>query len=78
MSSLLVRGLDQRTVRRLKERARINGRPLQQELKDILEHAARTLTMTEARRLSEKWRRRLAGRAFSDSAWLIREDCECR
>jgi plasmid stability protein len=58
-------------VNHLKERARINGRSLQQEVRDILERAATTLTMEEARRLSETWHRGLAGRSFSDSARLI-------
>jgi plasmid stability protein len=43
--SILVQGLDPRTVERLKERARVNGRSLQQEIKQILERAAGTLTM---------------------------------
>ena len=74
MPEILVRGLDPGTLRRLKQRARRSGRSLQQEVKDILKRAASTLTMEEARRLSEKWQRRLAGRSFSDSAELIRED----
>jgi plasmid stability protein len=78
MPEILVRGLDRQTVERLKERARISGRSLQQEVKDILERAASTLTMEEARRLSETWHRRLAGRSFSDSTALIREDRDSR
>lgn len=78
MPEILVRGLDQKTVKRLKERARISGRSLQQEVKAILERAATTLTMEEARRLSETWHRRLAGRSFSDSAELIRADRDSR
>jgi plasmid stability protein len=78
MPEILVRGLERRTVERLKERARSSGRSLQQEVKDILERAATMLTMDEARRLSESWHRRLAGRPFSDSAALIREDRESR
>jgi plasmid stability protein len=74
MPEILVRGLDQTTVKRLKERARLRGRSLQQEVKDILERAATTLTMEEARRVSATWHRRLAGRSFSDSAALVRED----
>jgi len=62
----------------LKERARISGRSLQQQVKDILVRAATTLTMDEARRLSETWQRRLAGRSFSNSAELIREDRNSR
>ena len=78
MGSILVRGLDQKTIERLKECARLNGRSLQQEVKVILERAAGTLTVSEARRLSETWRHRLGGRAFSDSAQLIREDRDSR
>jgi plasmid stability protein len=78
MPDILVRGLDRKTVERLKARARIGGRSLQQEVEDILERAATTLTMEEARRLSEAWHRRLAGRAFSDSAHSIREDRDAR
>jgi antitoxin FitA len=78
MGSILVRGLDQKTIERLKERARLNGRSLQQEVKALLEHAAETLTMREARRLSEQWTRRLGEQSNSDSAPLIREDRESR
>jgi plasmid stability protein len=78
MGSILVRGLDQNTIKRLKERARLNGRSLQQEVKALLERAAETLTIREARRLSERWGRRLDGRSFSDSAQLIREDRDSR
>ena len=76
--TILVRGLDERTVQRLEEQARLNGRSLQQEVKKILERAAATLTMSEAHRLSEKWSRRLGGRLLSDSARLIREDRDSR
>jgi hypothetical protein len=46
----------------LKERARLNGRSLQQEVKALQERMAETLTMREARRLSDRWDHRLAGR----------------
>jgi plasmid stability protein len=78
MGSILVRGLDQKTIARLKERARLNGRSLQREVKEILERAAEPLTMREARRLSERWRYRLSGRSVSDSAKLIRKDRDSR
>ena len=78
MPEILVRDLNQKTVKRLKERAKVSGRSLQQEVKDILERAATALTMEEARRLSETWHRRLAGRSSSDSAELIREDRDSR
>jgi plasmid stability protein len=78
MASILVRGLDEGTIYRLKERARLNGRSLQQEVKEILERTAGTLTMPEARQLAERWRRRLRGRSFSDSTRLICEDRDSR
>ena len=56
MASILVRGLDQKTIERLKARARLNGRSLQQEVKALLERAAETLTMREAQRVSKRWR----------------------
>jgi plasmid stability protein len=49
MDSILVRGLDQKTIERLKERARLNGHSLQQEVKALLKRAADPLTMREAR-----------------------------
>jgi plasmid stability protein len=78
MGSILVRGLDQKTIERLKERTRRNGRSLKQEVKALLERAAETLTIRETRRLSDQWRRRLDGQSFSDSAQLIREDRDSR
>jgi hypothetical protein len=78
VGSILVRGLDQKTIERLKERARLNGRTLQQEVKALLECAAETLTMREARRQSERWSHRLGGRSMSDSAQFIREDRDSR
>ena len=78
MPAILVRGLDRRTVQRLKDRARLNGHSLHQEVKAILERAADMLTMSEARQLTETWRRRLGGRSFSDSVLLIRGDRDSR
>jgi plasmid stability protein len=78
MGSILVRGLDQKTIERLKVRARLNGRSLQQEVKALLERAVNALTMPEARQLSEQWMHRLGGRSFSDSAQLVREDRDSR
>jgi hypothetical protein len=46
--SILVRGLDPKTVQRLKARASFDGHSLQQRIEEILERAARMLTMREA------------------------------
>ena len=74
MSQMLVRDLDPEILERLKERARSNGRSLQKEVRAILEGAARTYTMAEAREATEKWQEHFAGRRFSDSVELIREN----
>ncbi len=75
MAQLLVRDLDPETIERLKARAKHHGRSLQGEVKAILEAAA-SVSIDEARRISEQWYGRLAGREFADSAELIREDRE--
>jgi plasmid stability protein len=74
MAQVLVRDLDPEVVERLKDRARQHGRSLQGEVRSILEGAAETYTMSEAREVSREWQERFAGRKFSDSAELIRED----
>jgi len=75
MTQLLIRDMQVETVQRLKARAKRHGRSLQGEVKAILEAAA-GYSMQEARAVSEGWAARLAGREFSDSAELIREDRE--
>ena len=74
MASVLVRDLDPAVVKRLKLRAEENRRSLQKELKAILETAAAQATWAEARANIERVRERFAGRQFSDSTELVRED----
>ena len=74
MTQMLVRDLPPEVVERLKERARSNGRSLQKEVVAILEGAAETYTMGEAREITSRWQERFVGRKLSDSAGLIRED----
>ena len=76
MAQMLVRDLDPEVVEKLKARARVHGRSLQKEVKAILEEAAATLSLSEAEEVAELWQRRLAGREYSDSAELVREDRE--
>jgi plasmid stability protein len=73
MADILVRDLSDDTVILLKSRAQRNGRSLQAELKEVLEHLARTETRTGIR-LADEIRSKLAGRPHSDSAELIAED----
>lgn len=72
MSRVLVRDLEPELIEKLKARARRHNRSLQAELKDILEHAA--ASAVDVRAEVERVRAMFAGRSFSDSAELIRED----
>lgn len=76
MAQILVRNLDEEAVKRLKDRARRDGRSLQAEAKLILEREADIgkVDMETARRLADAIRSSFGGRKFSDSAELIRED----
>jgi plasmid stability protein len=73
MAQILIRGLDDRVVERLKSRARQRGRSLQAEVKGILEQAAR-MDAASARAVADRLRRSLKRRSFGDSAALIRKD----
>ena len=78
MAQILVRGLDDALVARLK--AREAEPPLSQgEVKAILEEMAPMATKTEALAIVDKWQRYWEeGQDFSDSAELIREDRDSR
>lgn len=75
MAQVLVRKLSVKTVSQLKVRARHNTRSLQAELKDILEREAQAQARLANFRLrAARWRRRLAGRRYTDSGLLQAED----
>jgi plasmid stability protein len=80
MAQILVRGLDDTLVARLKERARESHRSLQGEVKAILEEAAAQATNAEIEAILDRWQRHWEkkGKTFSDSAELIREDRDSR
>jgi plasmid stability protein len=73
MAQVLVRDLKADVVARLKARAKRNGRSLQTELKEILQAASRHSSV-DARALADQIRRRLGGRAHTDSVELLAED----
>ena len=73
MAQLLVRNLDDETIRRLKALAKRHNRSLQGQAKLILEEGA-MLTGGQVMELVEKWQRRLGGKRFRNSSALIRED----
>jgi len=73
MSDILIRGLDAQTLKRLKARAKRNGRSLQNEAKLVLEQAAGG-GGEEIATMLDRWKKRFAGRQFRRSEELIRED----
>lgn len=75
MPQLLIRELDDRTVQRLKLRARQHGRSLEAELRTILQASADAVQPAPLAAL-EQVRSLFAGRPFGDSAALIRADRE--
>jgi plasmid stability protein len=74
MGQLLVRGLEDQVIERLKRRADSHHRSLEAELRDILQLAARQVDLSQATELADRIRKKLEGRPHSDSAELIRED----
>jgi plasmid stability protein len=73
MPDVLVRDIEATVVEALKNRAALNGRSLQAELKAILEQAAR-VAMADARSLAASIRRSLEKGQHSDSAALLADD----
>ena len=73
MADVLVRGIDGKTLKLLKQRAKRSGRSLQGEARLILENAAGA-GGDEVAQILGRWKSRFAGRKFSGSSTLIRED----
>jgi plasmid stability protein len=74
MGQVLIRGLEEEVLERLRRRADGNHRSLEGELREILMMASRQVSAAEGRRLAQEMRRSLEGREHGDSAELIRED----
>jgi plasmid stability protein len=76
MAQILVRNLDDKLVRILKERAARSGRSLQAEITLILRAAARSPVLSREEALEKvlAMKLKLKGRDFPDSTALIRED----
>ena len=73
MGQVLMRSLPAEVAKKLKSRAKQHRRSLQEELKDILEHAAE-LSAKGVQAKVNKVRKLFACRKFSDSSDLIRQD----
>lgn len=81
MAQFVVEDIDPIIVEKLEILAKQHGRSLQEELKHILQQAAETGAyyntggdMALAREAVARAQARYAGRTFSDSAELLRED----
>jgi antitoxin FitA len=68
VGQVLIRQIPDETVLRLKERARLHGRSLEHELREILSEAVLEPS-TELAKIREAFN----GKRFSDSSDLIRE-----
>lgn len=75
MPQLLIRNLDDSTIKNLKDLAKRHNRSLQGEVKRLLEEYATRPDETPAA-IAERWQGYFAGRVFSDSAELVRQDRE--
>lgn len=75
MPQVLVRDVESAVIDRLKRRARQNGRSLEAELRMILRRAA-GVDMEAALAQLQRLQADFAGRSFSDSTELLREDRE--
>lgn len=73
MAQVLIRGLDDETVKRLKDRAQRHGRSLQAEARLILTQVA-GLGFNDARKLARQWHSKLCRRDLPDSTESVRED----
>lgn len=73
MPDILVRGLDDRVVKKLKARAKQHKRSLQSEAKLLLEQAAGAAS-GEVAAMLDKWKKKFAGRKLADSVDMIRQD----
>ena len=73
MPDILIRGLEPETIRQLKARAKRHGKSLQSEVKLLVELATGAGTQHVVA-MFDRWQQRFAGRKFSSSVRLIRED----
>lgn len=73
MPNVLVRDVEDRILMKLKERAKENGRSLQNELTQIFRALVENEVLSDEE-TAAKIKKSLRGRVFSDSAASLRED----
>lgn len=74
MGQVLVGGLIDAVIERLKERADRHHRSLEAELREVWEQVSRQMDVATSRDLADRIRRKLEGHSHGDSADLIRDD----
>ena len=76
MLKIVLNNLDDRVVEELQQRADQQGRSLEEEIKLVLWQSVKMpkLSLDEARLKFQESRQKYAGRIFSDSVELLRED----
>lgn len=73
MAQVLIRGLDEKVLERLKAQAKKNNHSLEAELRQIIESSVQ-YTSEEAVLVSRWLREQLKGKKLTDSTELLRED----
>lgn len=76
MTNVIIRNLDKKLVKSLKEQAKIHHRSLEAELRQILTDAVHGATPGELRTLAERIAALTPRGTQSDSTSLLREDRE--
>jgi plasmid stability protein len=74
MAQVIIRNIDERIVRRLKQRAKGNGRSLEAELREILEKESHPKDPQEFKSALDEFHKRMVGRKHTDSVALLRKD----
>jgi len=74
MPSILIRDLDKKTLKGLKERASANRRSVQAEVKEIIERSAREKTFEQLEQELTNFSKRFKRRKMIDTVKLVRED----
>lgn len=78
MANVLIRGISEKTLERLKSLAKQHNRSLQQELKEMLENLTTHYPLDISQRAGEiRKKLKAKGILYRDSAELLRED-RCR
>jgi plasmid stability protein len=73
MARVTIRNLDDDAMKRLKTRAKIKGRSLEAELREILERESCPKSRSEFKSRLEEFHKRIADRKHTDSLALLRE-----